>query len=290
VSTHRALRLTSIATLALFAALTVIVVQAHSSGPAEPPIADEAAIEAVTSDPCAPRGMRYLPRANRCTHGPDRPPPGVDITRDVPPLGKVGTAAIQCDGDGSSGKRTHVLYVRASDKPDRYAQYVGSIRQWATEADDIYAASAAETGGNRRVRFVHDAGCVLTVGNVVLSSTGDDNFDNTINQLMQQGYDRSDRKYMLFVDANVYCGIGTLEADDEPGQGNLNNGGPSWGRSDTGCWTGRVAAHEHMHNLGGVQLSAPNTSGGYHCVDEYDVMCYSDSPYFPPMQYPCGQP
>jgi hypothetical protein len=42
-----------------------------------------------------------------------------------------------------------------------------------------------------------------------------------------------------------------------------------------------------MHNIGGVQLSAPNTSGGWHCVDEWDLMCYSDTPNHPTMVTRC---
>jgi hypothetical protein len=73
------------------------------------------------------------------------------------------------------------------------------------------------------------------------------------------------------------CGIGTIWNDDRAsGSVNWNNAGPSYARVDAGCWSGQVAAHEVMHNLGGVQLSAPNTSAAFHCIDEWDVMCYQD--------------
>ena len=228
-----------------------------------------------------------------CTHGPDPAPQGINIKEDVSPVSpSVGAAAsaAQCDGDGVSGFRTEIIYAHSSDVTDRYNQYLSSFQQWAADADSVYRDTAIETGGVRSVRFVHDSNCVPIIRNVVLSPTGDDDFSNTINELVALGYDRSDRKYMILVDANVYCGIGTVQNDDMLVSSNQNNNGPSYGRSDAGCWTGIVLAHEHMHNLGGVQLSAPNSSGGWHCTDEYDVMCYSDSPNYPPMNFVCNDP
>jgi hypothetical protein len=223
-----------------------------------------------------------------CTHGPDPIPLGATAEASVAPLAEnLAAAQVVCDGDGQSGKRIQVMYVRAADQPDRYDQYLNSIQQWAAGADQIYNLSAAETGGERHLRFVHDANCMPVVENVVLSPTGDDNIVNTTTELMNLGFRRGDRNYLLFVDASVYCGIATMYADDSPFSNNLNNSGSNYARVDARCWGAWTAAHETMHTLGGVQLTAPHTTGAWHCYDESDVMCYKDSSTAPAMQYIC---
>ncbi|HEY1368425.1 MAG TPA: hypothetical protein VGF23_14985 [Gaiellaceae bacterium] len=250
-------------------------------------------LERVTSGPCV-RAFKLV-NSDACSHGPDPAPAGLDVKASVTPVVTPivfplpPPPRVQCDGDGVTGNRVQVLYVHAPDVTDRYATYLTSFRQWAADADKIYRNSAAETAGERHIRFVHDSNCVPSVLDVTLqNAAGDDTFGNTTTQLSNLGYNLANRKYMLFVDANVYCGIGNIRGDDSPGAGNLNNVGPSYGRTDSGCWGGSVPAHELMHNLGGVQLSAPHTSGGWHCIDEYDRMCYSDSPNYPAMVYLCS--
>lgn len=224
----------------------------------------------------------------RCSHGPDEPPPGVDVAADVEAVVRPDAVPpVECYGSGSDGKRVQAVYAVAADRTDRYDSLVGTVRQDAKNVDTIFVSSAAATGGLRHVRFVTGAGCAVDVAHVVMSAGGDDTFTNTMNELNAQGYNRTDRKYLVWVDANVYCGIANVSGDDRKLASNWNNAGPDYARADVGCWGGRVEAHELMHTLGGVQLSAPHSSGGYHCVDEYDVMCYSDSPGFPAMQFLC---
>jgi hypothetical protein len=222
----------------------------------------------------------------RCTHGPDQAPPGFDVKKKVEPVhayakgGNGGSqtspttsTGIKCDGDGVSGKRVQVLYARASDVPSSYATYAASFQQWTAGMDALFNQSAAKTSGTRNVRFVHDANCSAVIPEVVLSPAGDDNFANTINELEAMGYNRPDRKYVIFMDARVYCGIGLIAYDDQPGSTNANNNGDTFGRIDAGCWSDVIPAHELMHQLGGVQLSAPHSSGESHCFDGYDNMC-----------------
>ncbi|GAA2621219.1 hypothetical protein GCM10010399_60280 [Dactylosporangium fulvum] len=189
----------------------------------------------------------------------------------------IGASGVACDGDGVSGKRVQVLYVRDASTASRFSQYLESFRTWSAGVDTIYNASAQETGGERHVRFVTTPDCKVDVREVELPAGGLNTFDATINGLKSLGYNRTDRKYMIFGESKVYCGIGTFAGDTQPGANNRSNGGPGYGRSDSGCWSPSVAAHELGHNLGAVNNNAPNSSKAGHCLDEYDVMCYNDS-------------
>lgn len=212
-----------------------------------------------------------------CTHGPDPVPAPLVGESTVSPLQATTATQVMCDGDGASGKRFQVVYARAADMPDRFATYQNSIQQWVIGADDILNASAAETGSTRHFRFVHDANCNPVVLNVILSPTGDDTFGNLLGELQTQGFKRADRNYVVFTDASIYCGIGTITSDDSAGASNFHNTGSFYARVDARCWSSSAVAHEMMHNLGGVQMSAPHTSNYWHCTDEHDLMCYQDS-------------
>ena len=240
-------------------------------------------------DRCKGPAVERLQESNLCTHGPDKPPRGFKVDRHVeslsPQVAAESAAAITCEGDGESGFRVQVLYVYGSN--NNIDQYRSSIQAWTADMDQIFQNSS---GSARRVRFVHDAGCNLVIQDVAVSNASLKDFGAMIKELENQGFNSETRIYLSFVDTTAagICGIGTIWNDDRAnGDENFNNFGPSYSRLDAGCWNGATAAHEVMHNLGGVQLSAPNTSGGYHCIDEYDVMCYSDSPNYPAMRTNC---
>jgi hypothetical protein len=274
--------------------------------------------------PCA--GAYLVDGATTCSHGPDAPPPGLDVKRPVSPVAPatqpqpvpgrdpgaapsevdvardagsvalveaptavvpdatpdaaaftVGVAGIACDGDGQAGKRVQALYVYEAGTVSRYAQFLASFRTWAAGVDAIYHASARETGGSRHVRYVTTPSCEVDVPEVELPAVSLSTFATTITALGSLGFNKTDRKYMIFAEARVYCGIGTINRDERTGANNGSNSGPSYGRTDSGCWSAGVVAHELAHNLGAVNDSAPNSSKAGHCVDEYDVMCNRDS-------------
>lgn len=256
---------------------------------------------AVEDDPCGP-GLIQLPRSRRCTHGPDNLPPVGSSTPDSARMtaaeARRAAANADCEGDGTSGFRVQVLYLRSSSGPDNYNDELGNIRDMAEGANTILRnSSLAAAGPEMGFTYVMTPDCEIDVQNVVISPAAIRSFDATIVTLDQQGYDQIDRIYLMFADTSAagICGIGTMWWDDSAAPSNYNNRGPSYARADRNpdrspnwdCWDAHTAAHELMHNLGGVQRSAPNTTHYGHCIDEYDVMCYWDDTRAPQMKEVC---
>ena len=232
-----------------------------------------------------------------CTHGPDTPPSGVRLgapvsRRELRRRAATGTyesteagytasaltvPKIACLGDGRSGPRVQAIYARAKDRPDRYSTAAPLIAKFAASADAYVNRSAAQVRSGRRIRFVTDD-CKLKVLKVTLSPRGDDSFGDTVKQLANKGYNKSNRKYLIWMDAknSGICGIGSTMTDDRATLTNDNNTLTGFARIDRSCWGGGVEAHELFHTFGAVQNSAPHSNGAGHCFDEIDAMCYAD--------------
>jgi hypothetical protein len=215
-----------------------------------------------------------------CGHGEDAEPHGDFVTAESTGSSGsgVGGGQIGCYGNGNDGPRIRAVYARPDNAKDQYAASLPSIRTWASRVSGQFDASAAATGSRRHVRFATTAGtsCQVTVLNVVLPASAFSSFKATVDALQAKGLKQAHSKYLVWADAAGYCGIATTYADDRPGLDNHNNSSlSSYARVDRKCW-GKVETHEVVHMLGGVQRSARNATGGFHCNDGLDVMCYDD--------------
>jgi hypothetical protein len=214
-------------------------------------------------------------------------------------LGTSGATAPQlvvppppCEGDGISGPRVQVFYGHPSDTTDRYQEQLPFVTDAVARADAYLDASTPGASG-QHARWMCTDG-QLEVSRVNLLPIGDDNaftFGDMVTSLKRQvelglgdqNYTSTGVVYVVFVDQldAVYgwAGEGSVRADDSPDATNTNNAGRAY--SLIAEFDGEVVLHELMHNLGSVQPSAPHASGGWHCYENNDLMCYQDGgPYF----------
>ncbi|MCF6379175.1 hypothetical protein L2K70_16300 [Nocardioides KLBMP 9356] len=264
---------------------------------------------------CGPHAeLVVIDGVTACTHL-DIAPPGVDIDepastaelhgRDgvganavaaaedlgvpAPETTAATTPDVVCDGDGVSGYRTQAMYVVEAGATNRYEQVKGDIQRWAAGVDDVFNRSAALTGGVRHVRYVTEpggGGCVVQLLNVTVPTGSMTSFNATMDAVRALGYDRPERKYLMWTDTSGkgICGIALRYTSDADGQGNPNNGlYPQYSRIDNPCWgfgdgasQHSVEAHELLHTMGGVSPAAPHGTSMSHCFDESDTMCYAD--------------
>ena len=139
-----------------------------------------------------------------------------------------------------------LIYVRLAGSADRSATLFPNFVTWTATTNAVFRDSAAQTGGVRNIRFVTDASCNLVIAKAEVSAAAMGNFSTYVSELKAKGFNRSDRKYLTWADANTYCGIGEIYIDDKPATtpglstSNYNNGHPgvsgAFARTDNGCW------------------------------------------------------
>lgn len=218
-----------------------------------------------------------------CTHGQDAGDLGSGTG--APEAAQAAPRTIACIGNGTSGARVQAVYARPQGRADRFVRLLPSLRAAAASVEHIVARSAAQTGGERHVRWVTSTRptattCELDVVRVTVPAAAASDFGALVHSLDSQGLDRHDRKYLVWIDsATTTCsGIATQLDDDRPGQENYNNTSVGYARVDDSCLPrdGFVETHELFHLLGAVQPSAPHVSPTGHCSDEWDLLCYDD--------------
>jgi hypothetical protein len=222
-----------------------------------------------------------------CTHGDDPQLFGLsgdDEAEPDPSISSRAAGRAVCIDNGVSGPRVQLIYVHKPGE-DRLPELLPTFRRLASEMDTIVDQSARKTGGSLRVRFVTNDACQVDIPSLSVPANAMRDFGPLIQELKRAGYDKGNRKYLMLVDASVFCGVGTFLYDDDEGTDAHNFLG--YARVDKPCWDPGTMVHELSHTLGAVQYSAPNTSRGAHCIDEWDVMCYSDEPHKPKMKFFC---
>lgn len=102
-------------------------------------------------------------------------------------------------------------------------------------------------------RWVHSPECEPSIEVVEVPVGALADFAATIQAVSEQGYNRPDRKYIMWTDSAAYCGIAAVSIDDSNVENRNDGHHPGYARIDRACWgyQGSVVAHE-------VTRSAPS--------------------------------
>lgn len=293
------IRTAAVAAVAVAACLMAAAVPASARPTAGHPEQSAAAQGA----PCDKLKPVPASRNPLCTHGPD-PLRAFSAGSGLTPS-TTATAALCSDG-GVSGRRIEVLYGVPQDRTNRFSSMLSTMQTVLAQTDANLDASDA--GTSQHYRFLCENGVDVTIRNVTLIPVGSDasfTYDDYVSSLQNQvslglgpvNFSDASRIYTTFVDQVTdvypYGGQGSVYNDDRPDAAlNLNNGTSAAKYSMTAYFDAHVVGHEIGHNIGAVQLSAPHSSGGFHCYDENDLMCYNDGgSYFTgggQLTFPCN--
>jgi hypothetical protein len=155
--------------------------------------------------------------ARTSLHSPSPRLRGLAALEQMQESGPASSAAVPCIGDGTSGNRVQVVSGRSPTIPDRYASLLPAFRQWAAQVDQAVWLSAGETGG----RPPPAPGHRQRLPAPSRPGAGDPGRGGQLrpdaHRAAGLGYNRSDRKYLVWVDAAVgICGLGESMTTNDP--------------------------------------------------------------------------
>jgi hypothetical protein len=228
--------------------------------------------------------------ASDAADGPLPSSPAVDaLLADGPFCGaeRVGDAV---GAAGGGAPRIKVIYAYASDVGDRFGLYGSAIQRYTKAAAAKVALSSDKTLRLDRGSSCGDA--FLDIQTVALGHPAAFYATSSVLADIQSRLpDRRGVNYLIFVDFAspvLSAAAGSWAQDDSPWATNAANvgarsryaylvggGDDFFGSEQLASQYADQVLHEVLHTLGAVQPSAPHFSGGAHCYEIYDVMCYT---------------
>jgi hypothetical protein len=197
-----------------------------------------------------------------------------------------------------------VIYAHASDAPNRLAKYGPVIEAGVQTASGFVALSSGNTRSIRLDGGTSQGAQCLDIQRVRLplpaasyTSAPATAFTLIRSQVLALlGAQPGVRNYLIYADGIKipgFAGEAQVYSDDSyegasHARGGLfavlyGSGGTDFFGSPLDYRAGttsrihlEVVLHEVAHNLGAVQGSSPNHTNGYHCRDEWDILCYDD--------------
>lgn len=170
----------------------------------------------------------------------------------------------------------HVLYAYPSGSENRLSTVRAALTTYVAQMNALLNEAALRSGWRTADYKV----LCTSAGTLLINSfavAGGTDFSDIVTAARNAGFRSTSADYTIFYDGPGGCGIATYVRDDRLVAGNTSNTGGGYAVTYRDCWGHRIAMHENGHNQGAVQPAAPHSTGsGGHCMDEWDVMCYSD--------------
>lgn len=209
------------------------------------------------------------------THGVDPPVAPLEVGAEASLL-RSRSRRPRCARPGEPQLR--VVYAESDKNPVRKAKR--RIRTVVKRMNGMISA-AGRRASKGRERIDLRVACSKKGRIAVAQMRADEGLDfaGLVITARRMGFHAENSKYMIFYGGSDddSCGIGQLMPDDRPGVENANNNThPMYASVWRQCWSGGAPLHEVTHMMGGVQSSAPSSTGAAHCNDGLDVMCYAD--------------